>query len=83
MEVTIDGKPRQARFDGCGHMPGQELPVQVPVDPGSELVVRPQELTTTGSGQASDMSDRLSWVLLTLAGVAGGGFVLMLRWRSV
>jgi hypothetical protein len=83
VEVTVGGQPKRGRFDGCGHTPGQQLRVQVPVDPASELVVKPESLTASASGQASGTRDRLSWVLLTLAGIAGGGFMLLLRSRSV
>ena len=79
VEVTVDGKPRQARFDGCGHTKGQQLPVRVPVDSGGEFVVRSAE-PDEGSG-GNSVPQRLNWVLLTLAAIAGGGYALMLRGR--
>ena len=73
VEVRVDGELRRARFDGCGHLPGQELSVRVPADPGQEFVVHPPE-----DGDA-DMRERMSRVLLVLSGVAGGGYAMLLR----
>lgn len=77
VEVRVDGEVRQAPFDGCGHTRGQQLKVQIPVDSGEEFVVRPDEPDTVGA------QDRVTWVLLTLAAVAGGGYALLLRSRRV
>ena len=76
VEVQVDGEARQARFDGCGHSPGQRLDVLIPADPAGEFVVRPGAPTGSTSGDAP--GDRLSWVLVTLAGLAGGGYGLLL-----
>lgn len=73
VQVRIGGQERRARFDGCGHLPGQELSVLVPVDPGEEFVVRPPAEEGAGA------RERLTRVLLVLAGVAGGGYALLLR----
>ncbi|MCI2417771.1 hypothetical protein MOQ72_10065 [Saccharopolyspora sp. K220] len=76
VEVRIDGVLRQAPFDGCGHVRGQQLAVQVPADPTQDFVVRPARATDS---ELDDLAQRAHWVLLTLAGVAGGGYGLMLR----
>lgn len=79
VEVKVDGKPRQARFDGCGHAQGQQLQVLVPADPGTDFKVQPADAGTTSA--SGENHSRLNWVLLTLSGVAGGGYALLLRPR--
>ncbi|QUH00333.1 hypothetical protein HUO13_05420 [Saccharopolyspora erythraea] len=81
VEVTVDGRTTRARLDGCGHTAGQQLDVRVPVDPGSDFVVRPASEGDSESG-AEAPAQRLVWVLATLAGVAGGGYGLLVRPRS-
>jgi hypothetical protein len=81
VEVPVNGASKQARLDGCGHTRGQQLQVQVPADPGPDFVVRPASSETAGSGESSGLPNRLSWVLVTLAAIAGGGYMLMLRSR--
>ncbi|MEV0698548.1 hypothetical protein AB0I53_11605 [Saccharopolyspora sp. NPDC050389] len=76
VEVRIDGVVRQAPFDGCGHARGQQLPVQVPADPGEAFVVSP---AGSADSDLKGQAQRANWVLLTLAAVAGGGYGLMLR----
>ncbi|MEV6231772.1 hypothetical protein AB0L88_28330 [Saccharopolyspora shandongensis] len=76
VEVRIDGAVQRAPFDGCGHAPGQQLPVQVPADPGEDFVVRPAR---SADSELKGQEQRANWVLLTLAAVAGGGYGLMLR----
>ncbi|MER7010893.1 hypothetical protein ABT324_05640 [Saccharopolyspora sp. NPDC000359] len=78
VEVEIGGELRRAQFDGCGHSRGQQLPVLVPADPAGPLVVRP---ATANESQLDDLATRANWILLTLAGVAGGGYALMLGRR--
>lgn len=79
VEVRVDGKTERARFDGCGHTRGQRLQVLVPEDPGAELVVQPAPADSGTAKEKGDLTGRVSWVLLTLSAVAGGGYVLMLR----
>lgn len=81
VEVRIDGAARQARFDGCGHSRGQRLSVLVPVNPGANLIARPAPAGSSTPEDLSDLRDRVSWVLVTLSAVAGGGYVLLLRSR--
>jgi hypothetical protein len=77
VQVPVDGTPRQAHLDGCGHARGQQLQVRVPATAGGgDLVVRLGQ-TSAGDGTPS----RLSWVLLTLAAIAGGGYMMLLRSR--
>ncbi|GAB3284841.1 hypothetical protein [Parasphingorhabdus pacifica] len=73
VEVRVGGETRRARFDGCGHLPGQKLAVRVPAASGENLVVRPAERPSSG------LSERVTWVLLSLSGVAGGGYAMLLR----
>lgn len=82
VEVTVRGTPRRAHFDGCGHAEGQRLPVRVPESPGRSFQVHPADPDAVGVFGGSGLRGRLGWVLLTLAGVAGGGFTLMLRARN-
>ncbi|MDA3646238.1 hypothetical protein LZ318_29210 [Saccharopolyspora indica] len=78
VEVEIGGELHRARFDGCGHSRGQQLPVLVPARATGELVVRP---ATANDSQLDELAERANWILLTLAGVAGGGYALMLGRR--
>lgn len=73
VEVRVGGELRQARFDGCGHLRGQKLAVQVPVDPDADFVVRPPE------EPGWSVRDRVTAVLATLSAVAGGSFAFLLR----
>lgn len=79
VEVTVGGSPRKAHFDGCGHAEGQRLPVRVPASPGQDFQVHPAEPDAVSVFGGSGLRGRIGWVLLTLAGVAGGGYTLMLR----
>lgn len=79
VEVTVGGNPRKAHFDGCGHERGQRLPVRVPASPGRNFQVHPADSDVVSVFGGSGLRGRVGWVLLTLAGVAGGGYTLMLR----
>lgn len=70
VEVRLDGQARRLRLDGCGHVVGERFRVQVAKSGG-----RATQLDETGG---DGLSGRVTWVLLTLAGVAGGGYVLLL-----
>lgn len=72
VEARVGGKPVQTRFDGCGHTQGQQLQVLLPDKAGAKA--RPLGSDAGSSGG----SQRLMWVLLTVAGVAGGGYALLL-----
>lgn len=80
VEVDVGGVRREAKLDGCGHSKGQRIPVQVPENPAGELVVR-ADSGSSGSSQGLDIGQRLDLVLITLAGLAGGGYAMMLRGR--
>ncbi len=72
VEVRIDGEVRRLRLDGCGHTAGQTMPVQVPAN-GGDHAVRAGEADSGGG-----MHTRASWVLCTLAAIAGGGYALLI-----
>lgn len=72
VEVRIDGEMRKLRLDGCGHTAGQPMQVQIPAN-GDEHAVRAGEADDSGGLRA-----RASWVLCTLAAIAGGGYVLLI-----
>lgn len=82
VDVQIKGVHTQARLDGCGHAKGERLQVDVPATTSTQnLVVHiytPAAATAGGS-----TSSRLNWVLFTLAAIAGGGYILLLRSRSL
>ncbi|WP_374727515.1 hypothetical protein [Haloactinomyces albus] len=85
VEVRIGGQRMRVRYDGCGHRPGQRLSVRVPVAASGGVVdrpfvARPAAPAEAGGAEVSSLRERLSWVLLTLAGVAGSGYALLLRW---
>jgi hypothetical protein len=80
VEVQVNGVRTQARLDGCGHLKGERLQVEVPTTGSTRaLVVRLYTPAATVVG--GSMSSRLNWVLLTLAAIAGGGYMLLLRSR--
>lgn len=78
VEVEIGGEVRRVPFDGCGHSRGQQFPVLVPADATGDVVVRP---VTANDSPLDELAKRAQWILLTLAGVAGGGYALMLGRR--
>ena len=71
VEVRTGGGVRQQRFDGCGHTPGEQLQVLLPKNPSGKA-------KPAGSESGSSGGERLMWVLLTVAAVAGGGYGLLL-----
>ncbi|MGH4025904.1 MAG: hypothetical protein ACRDRV_15110 [Pseudonocardiaceae bacterium] len=71
----LDGHAVQARLDGCGNLPGEVLAVEVPNPlPTGDVVVR---LAGTGVPAAAATAQRVSAVLLAVAGIAGA----LLAWR--
>lgn len=77
---TVDGRDRQATFDGCGHQPDEPVRVALPAELDvPDLLVRAAD-ATTGEG---NNGRRLGLLLLAVAGVAGGGYgLLLLRGRK-
>lgn len=70
-----DGRQVSAHLDGCGHLSGEVLTVEVPDPlPAGEVVVR---LAGTGVPAATATVQRLSAVLVAFAGIAGA----LLTWR--
>lgn len=71
----LDGHAVTARLDGCGNLRGEVLAVEVPTPlPEGEVVVR---LAGTGVPAATATAQRVSAVLVAVAGVAGA----LLAWR--
>lgn len=71
----VDGREVAAHLDGCGHLPGAVLTVEVPDPlPAGDVVVR---LAGTGVPAATTTAQRLSAVLVAFAGIAGA----LLAWR--
>lgn len=82
VDVQVNGGHVPARLDGCGHAKGERLQVEVPAGaPGRNLMVHIHaSAVASADGSASS---RLNWVLGTLAAISGGGYVLLLRSRSL
>ncbi|MGH3904720.1 MAG: hypothetical protein ACRDTE_11090 [Pseudonocardiaceae bacterium] len=71
----LDGRAVPAQLDGCGNLPGEVLAVEVPNPlPGGDVVVR---LAGTGVPETAVTVQRLSAVLVAVAGIAGA----LLAWR--
>lgn len=71
----LDGHTVQARLDGCGNLPGEVLAVEVPNPlPAGDVVVR---LAGTGVTPSAATAQRVSAVLVAVAGIAGA----LLAWR--
>ena len=71
----LDGHAVQAQLDGCGNLPGEVLAVEVPNPlPTGNVVVR---LAGTGVPEAAATAQRVSAVLVAVAGIAGA----LLAWR--
>ena len=67
-----DGRDRRADFDGCGHQEGETVQVRVP-SPTATLVHSAD--ATTGD---ANHGRGLGLLLLTLSGLAGGGYALLM-----
>ena len=71
----VDGQAVQPQVDGCGNLPGEVLAVEVPNPlPPGDVVVR---LAGTGVPAATATAQRISAVLVAVAGIAGA----LLAWR--
>lgn len=76
VKLTVAGRERQARFDGCGHQPGEPVEVRVPGNPprsDRDLLVQAAQ-AATGAG---DQSRPVGLILLVLSGIAGAGYALL------
>jgi hypothetical protein len=67
-----DGRERQANFDGCGHQEGETVQIRVP-SPTASLV----HAADATAGEAN-VGRGLSLLLLTVSGIAGGGYGLLM-----
>lgn len=75
ISIEFHGRSVRAELDGCGHRPGVQLTVEVP-----ETAVREGmtvQLAGTGTAPGTATVQRLTAVLLALAGAAGA----VLGWR--
>lgn len=76
VEYQLGGKTQQGKLDGCGHLKGVQLSVEVPAGasapPGGPLR---EAATAKGS---SGLGDRLYVVMVLLAAIGGGVYVLLL-----
>lgn len=80
----LDGREVLARLDGCGNLPGEVLTVEVPdplpvAGPSDGLVVR---LAGTGVPATTANAQRLTAVLVAVAGMAGAVLAWRLKERS-
>lgn len=75
--LTVDGKPRQAKLDACGHAQGDPLTVMVPsnraTDAGGDLLVHSAQADVG----VDDAWRPIGLGLLFLGGLAGGGYALL------
>jgi hypothetical protein len=77
---TLDGRERRARFDGCGHQPGEPVEVAVPAGHGDgELTVHAARATTGAAGPRR----AVGLVLLVVSGIAGAGYAYLVRFRGL
>jgi hypothetical protein len=75
VEFTVDGRQRQARFDGCGHQQDEQVTISIPQGAGPDTVVR-----SAGANTGAADNDRgLGLLLLVLAAIAGGGYGILLN----
>ena len=78
VEVPVDGAPRPAVLDGCGHRVGTVLEVEIPEPPPAGRLTARLPGTgspATGPGPAAQTTA----VLAALAGLASAVLVFMLR----
>lgn len=76
VEFQLGGKAQQATLDGCGHLQGVQLAVEVPAG-AATAPSGPVREASTAKG-ASGFSDRLSSFVVVLAALAGGCYTLLL-----
>lgn len=77
---TLDGRERQACFDGCGHQPGEPVEVAVPVGAAdADLVVHAAQATTGDAGPRRSVG----LGLLVVSGMAGAGYAYLVRFGLV
>lgn len=79
VEVTVNGRQVRVPLDGCGHRKGEKVRVSVPVQPAGEFLAQPAASSPESEAADWGVRDRLNAVLFTLAVIAGGGYVLLLR----
>jgi hypothetical protein len=75
VRFTLDGREREARFNGCGHAEGERVEITVPADPPATLVVYAAS-AATGDGTAGE---GLGSILLVAASGGGAAYTFLLR----
>lgn len=70
LTFTMDGRSHQAKLDGCGHQPGEQVSVLVPPGAGDGVLVEPAD---AAPGNASGLSHRVAFLLMIVATAVGGG----------
>jgi hypothetical protein len=70
LTFTMDGRTHQAKLDGCGHQPGEQVAVLVPPGAGDNVLVEPAD---AAPGNASGLSHRVAFLLMIVATAVGGG----------
>lgn len=80
VSFTLDGRERRARFDGCGHQPGEPVEVAVPAAAGDgDLIVHAAQATTGDAGPRRSAG----LVLLVISGIAGAGYAYLVRFGGL
>ncbi len=83
LSIEFRGRSVRAQLDGCGHRPGAQLTVRLPV--GDDAAVHDGmtvQLAGTGPPPGATTAQRLAAVLLALAGAAGAALPLMETFRG-
>lgn len=75
VRFTLDGRERDARFDGCGHQEGEPVEIDVPQNAGDDDLVHAAQATTGTDGPGAG----LPFVLIILSGMAGAGYAFLVR----
>jgi hypothetical protein len=70
---TIDGREREARFDGCGHADGEQVEITVPA--GDDSLVQAAQATVGAGVPGAGVGS----LLLVTASLAGGGYAFLIR----
>jgi hypothetical protein len=76
VQIMVDGRPERLTLDGCGYPAGTEL--QVELSKGEPLAHIAGTGETTGT-----LTERISMVLLALAGLAGALQTVIIGSRTV
>ncbi|HET8641441.1 MAG TPA: hypothetical protein VFM37_05860 [Pseudonocardiaceae bacterium] len=75
VQVVVDGRSQRLALDGCGNPVGTELQVEL-LSEGPTA-----RLAGTGHNGSGGPAEKISLLLLVLAGLAGALFTMVVRWR--